>query len=634
MKLDKSQQKAVDHYKGQAMAVAGAGSGKTKVVTERIAKLIERGEKPESILAFTFTNAAADEMKKRLLAIIGDVNVGLLNIGTMHSQMNRILRKNIEFWKPGMMGYEIMDDYGQRKLVTEALKATGLPENEKTNIANSIKAIANIKNAAISMEDVMAGKVDGMLKEMGVQAWFVDFFQTYETLRYRLKKVGFDDMLWDTYFLLSEMSNILNTYANLFNFILVDEFQDTNQVQFGIIKMLQSKHKNLFVVADPRQAIYGFRGADVKLALEFLTHFPEGNIIELEYNYRCASNIVEIANDLIAKAGYPFARTKFTKVAGKIQFVGSFESDDDEALAITEEIKLLNQDGVKYGDITVLARTNAQSRPFEEKFIRNKIPYRSVEGSFYDSANVKDMVSYLELAIGDNMEAFKRVYNRPNRFLGKIFYEEFVSRMKHGGTIMNNLRCGGFAKPFMNKGAGALAMDLMMIRNHATSSTPGKVIQFTRKLVAYDDWLRKNEIDALSRIEIINELESNADTFPTVLEYLEFVRQITAAQKNKDEFDAVQIMTVHRSKGQEFPIVFVAGVSDGILPHARSEDVEEERRICYVALTRAVDRLYVSYPLTRFNKPLSPSPFLAEMELDKYTGVSWMPAEEQLTEAA
>ena len=562
MQLDASQQRAVDYFKGQVMVIAGAGSGKTRVLTERIGKLIQRGVKPESILAFTFTNAAADEMKNRLVKSIGPVNVELLNIGTMHSQLNRILRKNMMIWKPDMHAYTVMNDYDQRILVKDALDACSMELNNKTNIANGRIAIAYVKNMAYSLKDVQDGKIDDFLDKLGIK-WFPDFFETYEQIRRQKKFVGFDDMLWETYFLLREQFNVLNTYRDVFNFILVDEFQDTNPVQFEIVKMLQSKHKNLFVVGDPRQSVYGFRQADVTLSLDFKKHFPGGEIIELEYNYRCANNIVEMSNDLIAHAEYPFARTKPVKPAGIVTFAGCFEDDGGEALSVAEEIKtLVATEGVKYGDIVILNRTNAQSRPFEEKFVKSRIPYISVEGSFYESANVKDMLCYLELIVGDNLDAFKRVYNRPNRYLGKVFFEQFEQKFRKHPFVTDCLR-ESYSKSSMMRAASGFGMELMILRRNAREMNPGKAIALVRKAMNYDDWVRQNEMDFAERLEILNELQTSAESFNTITEYTEFIRGIVEAQKKDGEQDAVRIMTMHRSKGQEFPVVFVAGVSDG-----------------------------------------------------------------------
>ncbi len=630
MKLDDSQQKAVDFHEGQVIVIAGAGSGKTRVLIERISRLVEDGVKPQEILAFTFTNAAAGEMKARLYTKIGLEQAEMLNVGTMHSQMNKILRKNITFWKPDMFGYKIMDDYGHRMLIKDTMKACDLPEDNKSNIANSMISIAYIKNNAISLDEVLDGKADFMFSKLGVDKWFADFFMTYEKMRRTTKQVGFDDMLWDTHFLLKEMVNILNDYANAFKFILVDEFQDTNPVQFEVIKMLQSKHENLFAVADPRQAIYSFRQADVTLSLDFTKHFPKGEIIELEYNYRCASNIVEMSNDLIGHAGYPFMRTKFVRDEGRIDFIGSFMDDNGEAEAIVEEIKQLNTDGVKYGDMVILNRTNAQSRPFEEKLVKSRIPYKALDGSFYESANVKDMMCYLELVVSDSVTAFKRIYNRPNRFLGKVFFEQFEVKLKYKPFLLDVLRGGGYSKPYMNKSATSFSMDLMALRRNAKGMSAGQAIGVIRKIFDYDDWVRKNEMDHQNRLEMLNELQTSADQFMDIGEYVTFIKGIIAAQSSDEEFDAVRIMTIHRSKGCEFPVVFSAGVSEGVLPHARAEDVEEERRLCYVSLTRAIDRLYVSYFLKRFNKKLAPSRFLDEMVLEQYSGKSFAPIETEV----
>ena len=556
MELDKEQKEAVEFYTGQAIVIAGAGSGKTRCSTHRIARLIERGERPESILTFTFTNAAADEMKSRLIGTIGEQNVALLNIGTMHSQMNKILRKNVHLWRPHFYKYEIMDEYGLRILVKDAMKDCGLPENDLVNFANAVHMIAFIKNRTFTVEQVCReGILDEELAQLGVLTWFKQFFETYESLRHSRKLVGFDDMLWDTYFLLSEKVNILNTYAQTFKFILVDEFQDTNQVQFEIVKMLQSKHRNLFVVGDPRQCVYSFRGAIPQLSIEFKQHFPNGQLIELQHNYRCVENVVGMSNDLIGHAGYPLAPTKATRKEGKIEFLGCFIDDNEEAGAIVEEVRQLHEDGMKWSDIVVLSRTNAQSRPLEEKFVKAKIPYVSVEGSFYESANVKDMICYLKLALGDDLDAFKRAYNRPNRFLGKAFYEDFERRIQANGDILRVLNCGGFPRSFMNKSAGAFAGQLLVLRRSIVGLTAGQGIKLIRKLFEYDEWLKKNDLDAQNRIEILNELESSANDFTEIKEYLDFVDLIVQGQKKSEDFDAVRFMTIHRSKGLESPVV-------------------------------------------------------------------------------
>ena len=623
MELDYEQKEAVEFYGGQAIVIAGAGSGKTRCTTNRIARLIERGERADSILAFTFTNAAADEMKSRLIGTIGEQNVALLNIGTMHSQMNKILRKNVHLWRPHFFKYDIMDEYGVRILVKDAMKECGLPENDLVNFANAVHMIAFIKNRIFRVEDVCRpeGVLDEDLRALGVITWFKQFFQTYEALRHSRKQVGFDDMLWDTYFLLREKINVLNTCAHAFKFILVDEFQDTNQVQFELIRMLQSHHSNLFVVGDPRQAIYSFRGADVSLSLEFKQHFPKARIIELKHNYRCVRNIVDMSNDLIGHAGYPFEPTQSVRDTGKIEFLGCFIDDNEEAAAIVEEIGQLNVDGRKWSEMVVLSRTNAQSRPLEEKLVKARIPYVSVEGSFYDSANVKDMMCYLKLAMGDDMEAFKRVYNRPNRFLGKAFFEDFETKMARGSRgIFDTLGRGGFSRSYMNQAASGFASQIMILRRSISGLSAGKGIELIRKLFDYDGWVKKNDLDAQNRIEILNELQTSAAEFTSIPDYLSFVDLIVQGQKKGTDFDAVRLMTIHRSKGLESPVVFVSGVSDGVLPHARAEEYDEERRLCYVAVTRAVDRLYVSYFLTRFKKTLAPSPFLTEMLLEQYSG--------------
>lgn len=609
--FDKGQAEAIETFEGQWLVIAGAGSGKTKVLTHRVGRLIQKGVAPGEMLVFTFTNDAANEMKTRLMAIVGD-HVNSLNVGTIHSQLNRMLRESIAIWKPRMLNYKIMDSWEQLKFVKDCFKELRLESNNFQNPKIAIRKIGVIKNGCMTVHDYIQ-----YLENLGVEKWkeewFIDFYSYYERMREMNRMIGFDDMLSETYWMFKEKPEILEAYRNKFRFILMDEFQDTNKVQLEVTRMLQSKYENFFAVGDPRQSIYAFRGAIPEYAVNFKDHFQNGKIIELEYNYRCPKNIIELGNDLMDHAEWKFSRTKpYRKDEGHIQFYDSFMDGDEEAEAVVEEIQALIKTGsYEYKDVAVLYRTNAQSRPLEESLIRRAMPYK-VEQSFYQSAEIKDLIAFIKYVHNDkDIESLERIVNKPNRYLGQSFWSQLKEKMKSMVPI-EALKCGSFSHKYMNENALAFAIEIEYIRS-LKLDTVGAYMNVVRQRLRYDEWVSDNneESVAMEKIEKLDELSTVAHHFKTIPEFLDYLAKLENCANGNG--NAVELKTIHRSKGLEFKVVFVIGVSDGILPHSRATDVEEERRLLYVAITRAIERVYISHVLSRFDKPIEPSRFLAEI---------------------
>ncbi len=734
----------------------------TRVLTHRVGKLIQKGVKPSEMLVFTFTNDAANEMKMRLMAIVGD-HVQTLNVGTIHSQLNRILRESIAMWKPNMRNYQIMDSWGQLKFVKDCFKELRIEANNYQNPKIAIQKIGMIKNNCMTIHDYVQ-----FLEEQGLdrwkEDWFIDFYSYYERMREMNRMIGFDDMLSETYWMFKSKPQILEIYKNKFRFILMDEFQDTNKVQLEVSLMLQSKHQNFFAVGDPRQcqpagtmvlvsggewkpieeleigdyvvsysrsekafvgqmlptnkvldksvrfysgplatvsaggkstrctpihkwlvrwkngtpefviqtgeiipelmkicvydgsreggwypvqiyyemvqdlpvhslkvekdetyvadglmtqnSIYAFRGAVPEYAVYFTKYFTEGKVIELEFNYRCPHNIIELGNDLMDQAKWKFSRIKaFRKEDGHIQFYESFLDGDEEADAAVEEIVSLSKTvDIEYKDIAILYRTNAQSRPLEEALIRRAIPYK-VEQSFYNSAEIKDMVSFIKYMSDDtDMTALERVVNKPNRYLGQSFIGQLKDKAK-SMSLIEALKSGTYSHNYMNTNARDFASQIEYIRS-LELDTVGGYMNVVRERLKYDDWIADSheESVAVEKVEKLNELSTLANHFKTIKEFLEYLAKLDGSASG--DANAVELKTIHRSKGLEFKVIFVIGVSEKILPHSRASDVEEERRLLYVAITRAIERVYLSHVLTRFNQETEPSRFLAELGFD------------------
>lgn len=580
MNLSKVQQEAVDFHTGCCNVIASAGSGKTRVLVNRIVKLIEDyNVDPCNILAITFSKKAKENMMQRLKKMIPEY-AGYINIETFHSFGYRIIRKfNRE-------EFEILDqDWKKVKIIEEIIQQTfGEKEPDGEEIAEVLSFISIQKN---------------QMKKPNKTTRFGKIYKKYEDYKSVHNQLDFDDMLVKCYEILSTNEKGLAYCQEQYQFILADEMQDTNAVQYEILRLIGEKYKNVFVVDDPLQNIFMWRGSDNKYVLGFDHDWPDAKIIHLNKNYRSSQDIVEAANHFarsIPESRHPHY---VESVADKGRFekpnYERYSNETVEADGITEKIKQYVEAGYDYKDIAILTRTNAQLQNFETALYRKEIPYSIVDGmSFIDRREIKIVLCYLRLIcdINDD-EAFEYIYNRPNRWLGQAFIQE-VKRVARREKI--SLYCAMFKIGKTNwKYKNAVNNIYATIRTVGDEkySTVADMIKNLRDYLNLDSFVSKDlcENDD-SRIENLNTLQRMASNYNDPKRFISFMMKFS--KEKKTDPNSVQLMTIHKSKGLEFPIVFVAGVNQGLLPHEKNENQDEEKRLMYVAMTRAEKILNIS----------------------------------------
>jgi DNA helicase-2/ATP-dependent DNA helicase PcrA len=619
---------AVTSTEGPYLIIAGAGSGKTRVLTYRIAYLVEvKGVHPASILAIAFTNKAAEEMRERIEKLIGE-KAKHVWISTFHAACARILRQEI-----GALGYSrnfvVYDERDSQKLIADILKELGFDPQEFRPAAIQTK-ISLAKSELISPNEF---KFLTMTRLDEVVA------AVYEKYQQKLKEnaaLDFDDILVLTVRLFREYPDILYRYQQRFRYILVDEYQDTNRTQYELLKLLAGLHRNVFVVGDDDQSVYGWRGADIRNILEFEKDFPEATVMRLEQNYRSTQVILEAANHLISHNRKRKGKTLWTENerGEEIALYEAYNEFDEAEYVASEITRLVSSKRYSYGDIAVFYRINAQSRVFEEVFVRYGIPYVIVGGlKFYDRQEIKDILAYLRLVINpDDSLSFKRVVNVPRRGIGKQTLEklEFFAYQR-GLNLVAALdhvdEIPGISAP-ARKGLKSLANFLAELKKVSQNKELPEIIWFAAEKSGYLEMLKNEKtVEADSRIENIQELVIMAVTFSknypgaTLSNFLERMALIADIDTYQQGEEAVTLMTVHNAKGLEFPVVFIVGLEEGLFPHQRSmntdDEIEEERRLCYVGITRAKEKLYLTYAFsrTRFGdvKYQAPSRFLSEI---------------------
>jgi len=614
-KLNAKQQEAVKVKEASILVIAGAGSGKTKVLTHRIAYLIfQKKIDPKNILAVTFTNKAAQEMKNRiewLGKVISSRNMmkGLW-MGTFHSICTRILRQEIN-----ILGYDknfvIYDQSDQLSMIRRCLVTLDL-DNKKYS-PNVIAAIIN--RAKNNLEDVELFEYNaiGYFKKIVARV-----YQEYQISLLENNAMDFGDLILLTVKLFKERPVTLEHYQNQFRFILVDEYQDINIAQYQLIKLLSNRDHNLFVVGDPDQSIYKFRGADLSNILRFEQDFPQSRVIKLEQNYRSTKVILEGATNLIKHNRNRKEKELWTDKKGGEKII-CFEAASalDEALFVSQEIIKLNKEEDRaFKNFAILYRTNAQSRAFEEIFNQQGVPFRIVGGlRFYERKEVKDILAYLRF-IYDQKDgvSFFRIVNNAKLGIGKITLSKieklarknnlnFYQALKQGLRVIT---ISADRKEAIKK---FIAMIDELNANKKEIKGSKLLIELIRKINFYEELKKEGEFKAQGKIENIKELilaiqefeENNEDK--SITAFLEYVALITDIDLYKGEEDVVTVMTLHSAKGLEFPVVFITGFEEGIFPHSRSlnneEELEEERRLCYVGMTRAKERLYLTYAWRR-----------------------------------
>ena len=606
--LNKEQQKAATHIDGPLLILAGAGSGKTATMTHRIAYLIEQGVSPYSILAVTFTNKAAKEMRDRVEKLVGPCP-GMW-IMTFHAMSLRILREY--YYAAGYdRNFVVYDTVDQKTLIKNIIKEQNI--DSKQFPAPYLSAIISKEKEDDSTPENFFDLSDRSPKAKVI-------YNVYKEYQRQLKAnnaMDFDDLLLNALHVLKDNPDILAQYQSRFRYIMVDEYQDTNHIQYEIIKMMAQGHKNLCVVGDDDQCIYQWRGADIRNILDFEKDFPSTKVIKLEQNYRSCGNILSAAHSVIKNNRGRKAKKLWTEAeAGSPIVYKRCDSDKEEAYYVAQEIELLSGSGKKgYDDFAVLYRTNAQSRLFEDALKRRHIPYQILSGfSFYERKETKDMICYMRLVVNpaDDL-ALKRIINEPKRGIGQTTLGKLEALARvNGQSLFDTLSQDEVIYSLPAKASVSVKemMDVMKLcqqerENLRVSDIYDNLLVKTGYMKALED---ENTVEAEGRIENLLDFKSfiydfeeekaNAGEPATLEEFLERVATDSDTDKYDDESGKVTLMTMHSAKGLEFPVVFMPGMEDGLFPGHRALDredgLEEERRLCYVGMTRAKERLFLT----------------------------------------
>jgi DNA helicase II / ATP-dependent DNA helicase PcrA len=605
--LNTQQRLAAETLNGPVLILAGAGSGKTRALTYRVANLIDSGVEPWRILAITFTNKAAKEMKERITALVGE-RADEVWVSTFHAMCAKILRRDIE-----KIGYKrsftIYDDDDQSSVLKETLRHLDL-DDKLLPVRELRWKIGDAKNRLLSPDEWFAQSPKDYHSQL-----IHDVYVDYEQRLRSANALDFDDLLLRTLELFADHPPVLESYRQRFSHVLVDEYQDTNFAQYSLVKLLTQKSRNLCVVGDDDQSIYGWRGADIRNILDFEKDFPDATVIKLEQNYRSTSNILDAANQVIAHNADRKEKSLWTEApAGELIKLFCAGDEREEAAWICDRMQQLKHSGEPYGSIAVLYRTNAQSRVLEEMFLRAGIPYRIYGGlRFYDRREVKDIIAYLRCIVNPSDDvSLRRIINQPKRAIGESTIQELV-RYAAEKEIPLYSALVDLPESLSARPRKCVREFGEMMNELALQYEDIKLTEFVSLLIEKTGLRAQYERDlseeARGRLENIDEFLGAVAEFeaaaeePTLENYLENVALITDLDSAVTSSEYVTLMTVHSAKGLEFPTVFISGLEEGIFPSARSaqEDnrLEEERRLCYVAITRAMKHLYMSYATQR-----------------------------------
>lgn len=622
--LNESQVVAVKNIYGPTMVIAGAGSGKTRVLTYRIAHMIQEGIDPFNIMALTFTNKAAREMTERISQIVGGSEAKNITMGTFHSVFSRILRYNAD-----RLGYPsnftIYDTQDSKSLLKDIIKGFNL-DDKAYKPSSVFGRISSAKNNLISPEAYLENPEIQTEDKLSKRPEIGRIYQAYANRCKNAGAMDFDDLLYQTNVLLRDFPDVLNYYQQKFKYILVDEYQDTNFAQYLIVKKLAAVYENICVVGDDAQSIYSFRGANIQNILNFKSDYPDFKLFKLEQNYRSTKNIVEAANGVIARNKDQIKKTVWTdnNQGEKIRVIRTL-TDNEEGKVITEKIfERSKAEGSSYNDFAILYRTNKQSRSFEESLRKLNIPYKIYGGlSFYQRKEIKDLLAYFRLTANPyDEEALKRVINYPKRGIGTTSFQAVIVASTHYGVspwdIIND-----FARypVSINTGARNKMIDFAtMIKSFSAQLDKLNAFQLAKEIAKVSGILKELNTDKdkgpeeVERYQNVEELLSGIQAFVdnqpedaprTLSEFMLDVALLTDADEDKgDDRNHVTLMTIHSSKGLEFPHVYLVGLEENLFPsqmalHSRTE-LEEERRLFYVAVTRAKKTCTLSYANSRF----------------------------------
>ena len=616
--LNSNQKEAVIHENGPCLVIAGAGSGKTRVLTYRIAHLIKNGIDPYSILALTFTNKAAKEMKNRIEKIVG-TEARSLWMGTFHSIFARILRT--EGYKIGYPpNFVIYDTIDSKNLIKSIVKELNLdPKIYKENFVYN--RISNAKNRLISPLEYKNNPIFQEEDSSSLRPMISEIYKKYTERCFKSQAMDFDDLLYNTNILFAEHIDILNKYQQLFQHVLIDEFQDTNYSQYLIIKRLASVNRNIFVVGDDAQSIYAFRGAEIRNILKFEDDFDDLKTVKLEQNYRSTKNIVNAANSVIDKNKSKISKEVWTENdEGELISIKKSFSDNEEGKIVSNLIfEEKNRNQLTNSNFAVLYRTNSQSRSIEEALRRIGLKYKVFGGvSFYQRKEVKDLIAYLRFSVNQNDEqSFRRIINYPRRGIGQTSVEKIITIsnkenislwevVTKSSTLLNS-RINNLLIPFRD----LIISFSNFSKNNDAFSTASHIASNSGLLKElWDD----RSIEGISRYENVQELlnsikefiDNEENTEKKLDNFLQEISLMTDQDKGEEEEEGeyISLMTIHMAKGLEFPVVFIVGVEEDLFPSqmmiSSREDLEEERRLFYVAITRAMKKLYLTYSKTRY----------------------------------
>ena len=616
-KLNENQLKAVNHLDGPCMVLAGPGSGKTRVITYRIANMVvNKNIKPTSILAISFTKASSIEMKNRALSLSNDFRMNKVTYGTFHSVFFIFLRYfenyNIE---------SILDEKTKRIGLKNILKGLNIENaDDDETIGQVINEISYVKNELMDKRDFKS--------EVLTNDEFIKVYNFYEEYKQQMNKIDFDDMLIKTYELLKNNKAALDRVRSVYRYILVDEFQDINKVQFEALKLIANPSNNIFVVGDEDQSIYGFRGSRPDFLLEFEEYFSNTKKVLLDINYRSKGEIINIANRLIEKN-----TNRYEKVikcgqgnGAKVNYI-SPEDSEEEAVYIAKDIKnKVQEDYTEYTDFAVIYRTNIQSRALVDVFMDMRIPFVVKDSivTIYDHWAAQDILAYLRIGVNPNSNKdWIRIINKPFRYISK----DNLNLIKDEPDFINSLINKCDLHPKQVKTINDLDIDISYVKG----LNPKNAISYIRTTLDYDryilDYCANRKIKTNGLIEILNELESSATNFKTIQEYLEHIERVKSEivdNKNNKETDGVIFTTMHSAKGLEFKNVYIIGANEGTIPHEKSyeiddeekknDQIEEERRLMYVAITRAEENICISSPINKYGKRVSKSRFVEDIK--------------------
>lgn len=633
--LNPPQREAVERTEGPVMIIAGAGSGKTRVLTYRIAHLIHaRKVDPFQILSLTFTNKAASEMKQRIEKLIG-LDARNTWMGTFHSVFAKILR--VEGHKLGYpSNFTIYDTDDSKSLIRSILREMKL--DDKVYKANTVLSrISGAKNRLISWETYLNDPYITADDEAAMKPKVGEIYKNYQKRLFRSGAMDFDDLLFNTNVLFRDHPDVLNKYQQRFRYVMVDEFQDTNLSQYLITKKLAAVHQNICVVGDDAQSIYAFRGADIQNILNYEKDYPDLFIVKLEQNYRSTKNIVETANSIIAKNKSQLQKNVWTQndKGDLIELMKASSDNEEGRMVATTIFEEKNNKKLRNSDFAILYRTNSQSRSMEEALRKLGISYRIVGGlSFYQRREIKDLMGYFRYVVNqEDEEAFKRVINYPKRGIGSSSVEKMmVAAYEHDIALWEVI--SNSSSFLSGRAANAVGDFCTMIRSFKIEAERKDAFEAATSIAKQSGLLRElyedKTIEGLNRYENVQELlnamkeyvDNPENEDKSLGAFLQEIALLTDEDQNKENQETVTLMTIHASKGLEFKYVFVVGMEEDLFPSQMMmqsrEDLEEERRLFYVASTRAMERLYLSYALTRYRYGrllnCEPSRFLEEID--------------------